>query len=95
MKTFGRYLFNALFVLPFALLDFAGNALTGGSPFETISARTGRVKLAYGDIPKKRYFLRFVEWLTEKVDSNHVIEAAKTRLGTMGVIDRPEDLDNV
>ena len=89
-----RYAFNIIIVLPFALLDFAGNAITGGSPFETISRRAGRVKVALGDIPRNRRFLRMVEWITEAVDKNHIIEAANHKIGSAGTIDRPEDLES-
>ena len=86
-----RYIGN-LALLPAVLADFLLNTLTGGSPFETVSSRAGRVKLANGgEMPRRRYFLRFVDWLTELVDDNHVIEAARAKLGSLGTIDRPED----
>lgn len=88
-----RYVGN-LVLLPAVLLDFALNTVTGGSPFETVSGRAGRVKIAFdGHLPKRRYFLRFVDWLTELVDDNHIVEAARMKLGSSGTIDRPEDLE--
>lgn len=81
------YIRNIL-LTPLALADFALNAVTGGSPFETVSRRAGRVKAHYGGIPKHRYFLRFVDWLTEKFDENHLLEAAGHKIGSMGVIDK-------
>lgn len=82
--------------MPLALLDIAGNTLLGGSPFETISRRAGRVKQANrGAIPPDRKFLRLVHKITELFDDNHLIEAAEAKIGDMGIIDRPSDMKNL
>lgn len=87
-----RYVFNVM-LLPLILLDIALNVvLFMGSPLETISRHAGRVKLAYGAIPRYRFMLRFVEWITELFDDNHIIEAVRARIGSLGVLDRPEDI---
>lgn len=91
-KKIAIYVRNIL-LLPLSLADIALNAITGGSPFETVSRRAGRVKVANrGAIPRRRYFLRFVDWLTELFDNNHLIEAADHKLGSMGVVDTPWSL---
>ena len=87
-----KYVRNLL-ILPLILLDFTLNTLLGGSPLETVSRRAGRVKIAAGGkLPKRRFFLRFVDWLTELFDDNHLLEAAEGEIGSMGIVDTPEQL---
>lgn len=87
------YLKN-LILAPFAAWDFQLNALLGGSPFETVSERIGRIKISNdGLVPSRRWFFRFIDSrILEPLDKNHSIEAARTRSGSDGAMDRPEDL---
>jgi hypothetical protein len=87
-----KYVRNLL-VLQLILLDFALNTVLGGSPLETVSRRGGRIKIAAGGkIPRKRFFMRFVEWLTNLIDKNHLLESADARIGDMGVVDTAAQL---
>ena len=87
-----KYLRNLL-VLQLILLDFALNTVLGGSPLETVSRRGGRLKAANkGVIPRKRFFMRFVDWLTNLIDKDHLLESADARIGDMGIIDTAEQL---
>lgn len=88
VRLLARYFANLL-ILPLVLLDTGANTLMGGSPFETISERMGRVKMAHGgEIPRRRFILRFMDRVCELVDDNHSIEAATTPAGRAGVLDR-------
>lgn len=47
------------------------NALTGGDPDESISSRAGKAM----ERPKPPLWAKFVHWITEPVDKDHVHEA--------------------
>lgn len=89
LKGVLRYARNII-LLPLALIDNALNCLVLlGSPFESMSSHAGRVKIVNGGrIPRQRYLLRLVDWVTDWFDKNHVIEAAESNIGKLGVIDR-------
>lgn len=58
-------------------IDQLANAILAGDPDETISSRIGKTKRRHGGvIPWMKYPLRFVvDWLLEKLDPNHSIDA--------------------
>ena len=71
----GRYLYGLAIAL-----DQFGNALTGGSPRNTISSRLGRIKRsAGGEVPTETwlYLGRPLDGLLEWLDENHSIEAVE------------------
>lgn len=71
IKLIGRYLINILISL-----DQLGNTILLGSPDETISSRIGRLKLNYGgSIPWTRPVTKLTDWLLDKIDPNHTIDA--------------------
>jgi len=82
----GRYLLNVLISL-----DQLGNSILLGDPDETISSRIGRIKRKWGGrIPRWRIFTRMTDWVLERIDPGHSIDAIEEDEGDKGLADRPE-----
>ena len=81
----GRWVMNALISI-----DRLGNSLLGGDPDETISSRLGRIKVKWGGkIPWTRPVARITDWLLDKIDKNHSVDAIEGDEGKDGLIDMP------
>jgi hypothetical protein len=86
MKKLGRYLMNVLISL-----DQLGNSILAGDPDETISSRLGRIKQKWGGrIPWTRPVSKLTDWLLDRLDRNHSLEAIEPGKGSSGLADRPE-----
>jgi len=80
-----RYILNLLISL-----DQLGNSLLAGDPDETISSRIGRIKQKWGGkIPRWRCFTRWADWVLERIDPNHTVEAIEHDEGGEGIADKP------
>jgi len=85
MKKIGRYFLNILLSI-----DQLGNSLLAGDPDETISSRIGRIKVKWnGRIPRWRICTRMTDWMLDKIDPNHSIDAIEHDEGSAGLLDRP------
>jgi hypothetical protein len=81
----GRWALNVLISL-----DQLGNSILGGDPDETISSRLGRIKQKWGgEIPKTRPVAWATDWVLERIDENHSIEAIEIDEGFDGLRDVP------
>lgn len=81
----GRYLLNILISL-----DQLGNSLLLGDPDETVSSRLGRIKRKWGGrIPWSRPVSKVVDWLLDRIDPNHTLDAIEDDEGRAGLVDRP------
>ena len=57
-------------------LDQLLNALTAGDADETVSSRLGKIKREHGGtIPAYKPIAKTLDWLLDKVDRNHSIDA--------------------
>ena len=75
-------------------LDQFGNSILGGDPDETISSRLGRVKTKWGgEIPRTRPVARVTDWILDKIDKNHSIDAIEKDRGNEGLRDKPDRMD--
>ena len=73
-------------------LDQLGNAVLGGDPDETISSRIGKLKRRHqGRIPWRRPLSKLADWLCERVDKNHTLEAIEEDEGSNAILDREEN----
>ena len=82
----GRWLLNNIISL-----DQLLNSLCFGDPDETISSRIGRIKRKWGGkIPPFRPVTRAVDYVLEKFDRNHSIDAIEEGEGSDGLLDKPE-----
>jgi hypothetical protein len=81
----GRYLLNILISL-----DQFGNSLLLGDPDETISSRLGRIKVKWGgEIPWRRPVAKITDYILDKIDPNHSIDAIEYDEGHYGLADLP------
>jgi len=86
LKLTGRYIMNILISL-----DQLGNTLLLGDVDETISSRLGRIKNKWGGyIPWTRPVCRLADWILDKIDKNHSIDAIENE-GSDGLVDRPDE----
>jgi hypothetical protein len=84
----GRWAMNILLSL-----DQLGNSVLGGDPDETISSRLGRIKLKWGGaIPWTRPVAKITDWLLDRIDKNHSIDAIEPGHGGEGVVDQPGNI---
>ena len=71
----GEYFYNLAIAF-----DQLGNAVTGGSPRNTISSRLGRIKRTHGgEVPKETwlYLGRPLDKILDYLDKDHSIEAVQ------------------
>lgn len=86
MKVWRKWALNILLSI-----DQLGNSILGGDPDETISSRLGRIKTLHGGrIPWSRPFSKVADWVLDKIDPNHSIDAIEKE-GRDGIFDRPRD----
>ena len=86
----GRWFMNILISI-----DQLGNSLLLGDPDETISSRIGRIKVKYGGtIPWTRPVSKLTDWVLDKIDKNHSIDAIENDHGKAGLVDKPKDKEN-
>jgi hypothetical protein len=91
MKRLRTYLMNLALSV-----DQFGNAVTGGDPDETISSRIGRLKVAHGGrVPWTRPLARLVDWMLERIDPGHSVDAIEPDEGSNGILDTPGSLEIV
>ena len=63
--------------------DQLGHAFLGGHHDETISSQLGKVKQAHGGkIPWRMPFSKATDWVLDKIDPNHSIDAIEHDEGT-------------
>lgn len=87
MNKLGKYVLNVLISL-----DQLGNSLLLGDPDETISSRIGRIKRKWGgSIPWGRPVTKTTDWVLDKIDPNHSLDAIESDEGKEGLADRPEE----
>ena len=80
-----QYAFNFLIGL-----DQFVNVITGGDPDETVSSRLGRIKTTNnGAIPWHRPLAKLTDYLLDKIQPGHSINAIEPDRGGQGVIDIP------
>ena len=85
MKKAGRYVLNVLISL-----DQLGNSLLLGDPDETISSRIGRIKRKWGGkVPWGRPVTKITDWVLDKIDPNHSLDAIEDDEGDNGLVDKP------
>ena len=83
MKIIGRYILNILISL-----DQLGNSILLGDPDETISSRIGRIKTKWGgSVPWTRPVSKVTDYLLDKIDKNHSVDAIEEDEGTDGIVD--------
>jgi len=81
----GRYIMNILISL-----DQLTNSILLGDPDETISSRLGRIKAKWGGhIPMTRPICKLTDWVLDKIDKNHSIDAIEDE-GIDGLVDKPD-----
>ena len=79
-----QYILNLLLSI-----DQLGNSVLGGDPDETISSRLGKLKVRHGGtIPWYRPVSGLVDYLLDKIDPNHSIDAIEEDEGTFAVFDK-------
>ena len=82
MKLTGRWAVNVLLAV-----DQLGSALLLEDPDETISSRLGKLKRSHGGrVPWKRPLSKGLDWLLEKVDPGHAIDAIEDDEGKRAVL---------
>ena len=80
-----RYILNIILSL-----DQMGNSILFGDPDETISSRIGRIKVKWGgQIPRWRFFTRWTDWVLNRIDPGHSIDAIEPDEGKDGLVDKP------
>lgn len=80
----GKYIMNNLMSL-----DQLGNSLLGGDPDETISSRIGKLKVKHGgDIPWSLPITKITDWILDKIDPNHSIDAIEGDEGKDAIINK-------
>jgi hypothetical protein len=73
-------------------IDQLANACCGGDPDETISSRLGKTKVKYGGrIPWSHPIRKVVDFLLEKIDPNHSIDAVEVDEGKDAIIASTEN----
>lgn len=73
-------------------IDQLFNTVAGGDPDETISSRLGKMKLKYGGtIPWRRPFAKTIDYLLDKIDKNHSIDAIEHDEGSDAVLDKNKE----
>jgi hypothetical protein len=83
IKLAGRYIMNVLISL-----DQLGNSILLGDPDETISSRIGRIKTKWGGkVPWTRPVTRLTDWILDKLDKNHSLDAIEPDEGDDGIVD--------
>lgn len=71
MKDVGKWIKNVLIGL-----DQLLNAVGCGDPDETISSRIGKIKMMNGgDIPWRMFVVKLIDWILEKIELGHTINA--------------------
>jgi len=79
-----QYIINVLLGI-----DQLGNAILGGDPDETISSRLGKLKVRHsGTIPWYRPVSGLVDYLLDKIDPNHSIDAIEEDEGALAIFDK-------
>tara|TARA_Y100000310_G_scaffold337230_1_gene423797 strand:- start:125 stop:385 length:261 start_codon:yes stop_codon:yes gene_type:complete len=79
-----KYIFNVLLGL-----DQLGNAALGGDPDETISSRLGKLKRRHdGTLPWYRPISGLVDFLLDRIDPNHSIDAIEEDEGALAIFDK-------
>lgn len=70
-------------------IDQLFNTILGGDPDEVYSSRIGKLKLKYdGTIPWRRPFAKTIDYLLDKIDKNHSIDAIEYDEGSDAVLDK-------
>lgn len=70
-------------------IDQLGNTIFGGDPDETISSRLGKLKIRHGGkIPWHRPLSKIVDWVLDKIDPQHSIEAIEEDEGEDAILDK-------
>jgi hypothetical protein len=86
MDKLGRYLLNVLISL-----DQLVNSVLLGDPDETISSRIGRIKVKWGGVvPRSRPVVRIVDYVLDRIDPGHSINAIERDRGGKGLLDKPK-----
>lgn len=85
MNRLGKYIMNILISL-----DQLGNSILLGDPDETISSRIGRIKQKWGgQVPWRRPVTRVTDWVLERIDPGHSLDAIEPDEGSDGLVNKP------
>ena len=73
-------------------IDQLINAVAGGDPDETVSSRLGKLKVKHGGIiPWRRPLAKTLDFLLNKIDKNHSIDAIEHDEGSDAVLDKNKE----
>lgn len=73
-------------------LDQLLSAVTFGDYEETVSSRLGKLKRAHGGtIPWRRPVSKSLDWVLDKIDPNHSIDAIEENEGDLSAVLPDED----